>query len=51
MDEMNKNQLYYGDNLDIFRRYIADENVDIIYLDPPLTSTTFKKRPQSRTTF
>ena len=29
------NILYYGDNLDILRRYIKDESVDLIYLDPP----------------
>ena len=33
-----KNTLYYGDNLDILRRYIADEAVDLIYLDPPFKS-------------
>ena len=29
------NTLYYGDNLNILRRYIADESVDLVYLDPP----------------
>jgi DNA modification methylase len=29
------NVLYYGDNLDILRRYIPDESVDLVYLDPP----------------
>lgn len=29
------NTLYYGDNLDILRRYIKDESVDLVYLDPP----------------
>ena len=33
-----KNKLYYGDNLDILRRYIADESVDLVYLDPPFNS-------------
>ena len=32
------NLLYYGDNLDVLRRYIADESVDLIYLDPPFNS-------------
>ena len=32
------NTLYYGDNLDILHRYIADESVDLIYLDPPFNS-------------
>ncbi len=33
-----KNTLYYGDNLDILRKYIPDESVDLIYLDPPFNS-------------
>ncbi len=33
-----ENSLYYGDNLDILRRYIKDESVDLIYLDPPFNS-------------
>lgn len=33
-----KNQLYYGDNLDVLRRYVADESVDLVYLDPPFNS-------------
>lgn len=32
------NTLYYGDNLDILRRYIDDESVDLVYLDPPFKS-------------
>ena len=35
---MDTNVLYYGDNLDILRRYIPDESVDLVYLDPPLNS-------------
>ncbi|MGD0261808.1 MAG: hypothetical protein ABSD29_18625 [Verrucomicrobiota bacterium] len=30
--------LYYGDNLDILRRYFKDETVDLVYLDPPFNS-------------
>jgi site-specific DNA-methyltransferase (adenine-specific) len=30
--------LYYGDNLDILKRYIKDETVDLVYLDPPFNS-------------
>jgi DNA modification methylase len=33
-----KNQLYYGDNLDVLRRYVKDESVDLVYLDPPFNS-------------
>ena len=32
------NTLYYGDNLDVLRRCIADESVDLVYLDPPFKS-------------
>ena len=32
------NTLYYGDNLDVLRRYVPDESVDLIYLDPPFKS-------------
>jgi site-specific DNA-methyltransferase (adenine-specific) len=32
------NTLYYGDNLDILRRYVKDATVDLIYLDPPFNS-------------
>ena len=35
---MASNSLYYGDNLDILRRYIRDESVDLVYLDPPFKS-------------
>lgn len=35
---MADNALYYGDNLDILRRYIKDETIDLIYLDPPFNS-------------
>lgn len=37
-DPMDKNQLYYGDNLDVLPKYIKDESVDLIYLDPPFNS-------------
>lgn len=35
---MAENILYYGDNLEILRRYIEDESVDLVYLDPPFKS-------------
>ena len=38
MTESSNNQLYYGDNLDILRRYVKDETVDLVYLDPPFNS-------------
>ena len=33
-----ENTLYYGDNLDILKRHIPDETVDLVYLDPPFKS-------------
>ena len=35
---MTQNTLYYGDNLGILGRYIKDETVDLVYLDPPFNS-------------
>ena len=50
---MTDNLLYYGDNLEILRRYIKDETVDLIYLDPPFKSSQeynvlFKEQNGSR---
>jgi DNA modification methylase len=33
-----ENVLYFGDNLDIIRRYLTDESVDLVYADPPFNS-------------
>ena len=33
-----RNKLYFGDNLPILREHIADESVDLVYLDPPFNS-------------
>ena len=33
------NMLFYGDNLDILRASVADESVDLVYLDPPFNSS------------
>src|SRR6186997_1369494 len=33
-----QNTLYYGDNLDVLRRHVKDETVDLVYLDPPFNS-------------
>ncbi len=32
------NHLYYGDNLQVLRDSIADESIDLFYLDPPFNS-------------
>lgn len=35
------NKLYYGDNLEVLRKFIRDETVDLVYIDP-----TFNSRAQ-----
>lgn len=35
---VSKNSLFYGDNLQVMREKVADESVDLIYLDPPFKS-------------
>jgi len=35
---LTDNVLYYGDNLDVLRRYLNDEVADLVYLDPPFKS-------------
>ena len=32
------NRLFYGDNLDVLRQHVANESVDLVYLDPPFNS-------------
>jgi site-specific DNA-methyltransferase (adenine-specific) len=46
---MTKNQLFHGDDVDVLRSYIADESVDLVYLDRPFNSNAtcnvlFKER-------
>ncbi len=36
---MTQNTLFYGDNLPVIREYLADETIDLIYLDPPFNSS------------
>ena len=38
MDTLKTNVLYYGDNLEILRKYIRDNSIDLIYLDLPFNS-------------
>ena len=39
------NSLLYGDKLPILREKIADESVDLIYLDPSFNSDLKRKTP------
>ncbi len=32
------NRLYFGDNLDILRKHVANDSIQLIYLDPPFNS-------------
>jgi site-specific DNA-methyltransferase (adenine-specific) len=36
--ELAGNVLYYGDKLDVLKRHVPDESVDLVYLDPPFNS-------------
>ena len=36
---MKANVLYYGDNLEVMHRYIDDNSIDLIYIDPPFFSS------------
>lgn len=38
MIELPGNILYYGDNLEVLKRHVADASVDLVYLDPPFNS-------------
>jgi adenine specific DNA methylase Mod len=35
---MSVNRLYFGDNLEVLDEHVADESVDLVYLDPPFNS-------------
>ncbi len=48
-----ENTLYFGDNLEIMRRYLPDKSVDLVYADPPFKSdqnynVLFKERDGAR---
>jgi 16S rRNA G966 N2-methylase RsmD len=35
---MSMNKLFYGDNLEVLHDHIADESINLVYLDPPFNS-------------
>jgi adenine specific DNA methylase Mod len=37
-EQVWRNKLYYGDNLDLLRQEVAKDSIDLIYLDPPFNS-------------
>ena len=50
MSENFINQIYYGDNLDVMNDKIADNSIDLIYLDPPFNSNRNYNRIYSTNT-
>ncbi|HUU28872.1 MAG TPA: site-specific DNA-methyltransferase [archaeon] len=36
--EQWQNKLYYGDNLEVLRKYIEKDTIDLCYIDPPFNS-------------
>ena len=50
MSENFVNQIYYGDNLDVMNDKIADNSIDLIYLDPPFNSNRNYNRIYSTNT-
>ena len=43
---MSKHELYYGDNLKILQKYVPDESVDLIYVDPPFNTGKLQQRTE-----
>lgn len=43
---MFNHRLYYGDNLAILQEYIPDENVNLIYIDPPFNTGKHQQRTE-----
>ena len=45
-NQKSNHSLYYGDNLSILRQYVADESVNLIYIDPPFNTGKLQKRTE-----
>jgi len=43
---MSNHQLYYGDNLSILQEYLADESINLIYVDPPFNTGKIQQRAE-----
>ena len=43
---MSKHQLYYGDNLGILQKYVSDESINLIYIDPPFNTGKLQQRTE-----
>ena len=45
-NQMTHHYLYYGDNLSILQQYVADESVNLIYIDPPFNTGKLQQRTE-----
>ena len=45
-NQMTNHYLYYGDNLSILQQYVADESVNLIYIDPPFNTGKLQQRTE-----
>ncbi len=43
---MSNHHLYFGDNLPILQEYLADESVNLIYVDPPFNTGKIQQRTE-----
>ena len=43
---MSKHHLYYGDNLTILQKYVPDESISLIYIDPPFNTGKYRLRTE-----
>jgi site-specific DNA-methyltransferase (adenine-specific) len=46
-----KNKLFCGDNLDIIQKFLSDDSVDLIYLDPPLNKDAWYWEKSTETAY
>ena len=45
-NQITNHYLYYGDNLEILQKYVSDESVNLIYIDPPFNTGKLQQRTQ-----
>ena len=45
---ISNHYLYYGDNLSILQQYVADESINLIYIDPPFNTGKRQQRTELR---
>ena len=45
-NQMTNHYLYYGDNLSILQQYVANESINLIYIDPPFNTGKLQQRTE-----